>query len=272
MGTVGVFYSVDFDFVSHTGRLVKVDPATGIGAVVGGSMGFDVKVGGLAYDEQADTLYAVTLAHGSRGVELLTIDRGTGLESVIGATGTPASALQSLGIDTASTPAKLFAAGTQLYELNTATGQATLVGGSFSGTVWGMASAVSQAAEPVPEIKVNGSGGAVSLGTGDTLSLEIGLSAGSHTGVNADWWVVEFAPDGWYYYSPGPSWIFAGSSLSGVAALFQGALFDLDTLELFNQSGLSAGQHIYVFAIDTEMNGLLDFDKLYFDHVEVTVK
>lgn len=50
---VGVFYSVDFDTGLHTGRLIRIDPATGIGTVVSGHrMSFDVFVGGLAYERR----------------------------------------------------------------------------------------------------------------------------------------------------------------------------------------------------------------------------
>ena len=98
----GVFYSVDFNTSTHTGRLIRIDPATGIGTVVDRSMSYDVFVGGLAYDPAADVLYGVTL----RVPVLLTIDRTTGAETLIGATGTADESLQSLGIDLSVTPAK----------------------------------------------------------------------------------------------------------------------------------------------------------------------
>lgn len=35
---------MDFDFASHAGRLIEIDPATGLGETIGGPMGFDVRI------------------------------------------------------------------------------------------------------------------------------------------------------------------------------------------------------------------------------------
>ena len=42
----------------------------------------------------------------------------------------------------------------------------------------------------VPDIKANGSDGPVTVQSGDPVSLEITLNAGSSAGTNADWWAV----------------------------------------------------------------------------------
>lgn len=38
-----------------------------------------------------------------------------------------------------------------------------------------------------PEIKANGSGNSITIGTGDSLSITASLSAGTFTGANCDW-------------------------------------------------------------------------------------
>ncbi len=122
-----------------------------------------------------------------------------------------------------------------------------------------------------PDIKANGSGNSITIGTSDTLSITVSISAGDFTGVNCDWWVAESAPDGWYYYSLSTSWTSAGSSYTGLSPTYQGALFDLGSYSVLNTSGLSVGTHTYYFAVDTNVNGTLDMDQIYFDSVVVNV-
>ncbi len=124
---------------------------------------------------------------------------------------------------------------------------------------------------PVPDIKANGSDGPIDINTGDNLSVTLELDSGGQTGSDADWWVAESTPDGWYYYSLTTSWTFAGSSYTGLSPTYQGALFDLGSYSVLNTSGLSEGTHTFYFAIDTNMNGTLDLDQIYFDSVEVNV-
>ncbi len=272
----GVFYSVAFG--GHTGQLISIDPATGVGTAVGGSMSLDVRVGGLAYDSETDVLYAVTLSFATRRVELLTIDRSTGAETLIGATGTADESLQSLGIDSSVTPAKLFAAGTMMYELNRSTGLATLVsGGNFTGTVWGMASAAPSAVvDPVPDITANGLNGPVTLDPSDTLMIHVSLDAANSN--NADWWLAADIPTvGWFYYDAIlDDWVFAGPSPFDIVVTLMSPLFDVSppfkVLNLLNATSvLPKGTSRFYFAIDADMNGLLDLDKLVFDLVEVVV-
>jgi len=138
-GPSGTLYSVDFEFSPvppHQGQLIQIDPNTGVGAVVGPHMSNDVRIGGLAYDPTADVLYALGLGFATRSPELLTIDRSTGLETAIGLLG--ADGLESLAFDASVSPARLYAAGTELYELDPNAGAATLIGGDFSGTMWAM--------------------------------------------------------------------------------------------------------------------------------------
>jgi hypothetical protein len=68
-----------------------------------------------------------------RPAELLRIDPATGVETLVGPTGTPKDALQALELDRSAAATRLLAGGTALYALHPATGAATLVGGSFGG-------------------------------------------------------------------------------------------------------------------------------------------
>ncbi len=141
-GPSGTLYSVDFESSAvppHQGQLIQVDPNTGVGTALGPHMSNDVRIGGLAYDPTIDVLYALGLGFATRSPELLTIDRTTGLETVVGLVG--ADGLESLACDASVSPARLYAAGTELYELDPNAGAATLIGGDFFGTMWAMSDA-----------------------------------------------------------------------------------------------------------------------------------
>jgi len=118
---------------------------------------------------------------------------------------------------------------------------------------------------PVPDIKANGSNGPVYITTSDTLSVTVGLSAGGYSGHDADWWVVNDTPFGWYYYN-----VVQDLWKPGFSATFQGALYTFRDFDVFNQT-LPQGTYTIYFGVDVEMNGVLDIDQTYYDSVEVTV-
>ena len=121
---------------------------------------------------------------------------------------------------------------------------------------------------PVPDIKANGSDGLVSVSHGTPVSIAISLDPGDHAGQNADWWVVESAADGWYYYDVvGGSWSF----VPGLSVTYQGGLFNFASFEVLNTSGLPVGTYTFYFGVDMNMNGSLDFSQLYCDYVVVNV-
>ncbi len=133
----GFFYSVDFAFEApHQGQLVRIDPATGAGTLVGGHMASDVRIVGMVCGPQGQ-LWAVSSGFATRNAELLKIDRSTGVEMRVGELGLPPNEVESLAIDP-DKPGQLFSAGRALYEVNKSTGAAVLVGGSFN-QVWSMA-------------------------------------------------------------------------------------------------------------------------------------
>lgn len=132
------FYSVDFDYGSpHLGQLVRIDPVTGVGTLLGSHMTFDVRITGMVCDSSGQ-LWAVTPGHGSRASELLKINRNTGVETVVGATGIGATIAEALAFDR-DKPNELFISGKALYAVNTLTGQASLIAASSYNQIWAMA-------------------------------------------------------------------------------------------------------------------------------------
>ena len=121
--------------------------------------------------------------------------------------------------------------------------------------------------DPVPDIKVNGSDSQITIGTNDTLSISVGVDAGSSLGVESDWWLVVNTPTGeWEYYD-----LTQGAYTPGLLVTYQGALFDLGSYEIFNTSGLDAGTYTFYFGVDMVMNGSLDMGSIYYDSVVVNI-
>ena len=147
----GMLYSVDFDFPSHTGRLIEIDPTTGLGEVIGMPMAFDVRIVGMSCDSLTGTLWAVTSGFGATrpDPELFTVDPDSGVESLVGPTGLSSNDVESLTLDGLEFT-RLIAAGDQAYELNPETGAASPLGGNYYGELWAMASRSPGTLEPGP--------------------------------------------------------------------------------------------------------------------------
>ena len=127
-------------------------------------------------------------------------------------------------------------------------------------------------ASPAPDVKANGSDGPVASWTSDFLSVSVSLAAGGSSGMDCDWWVVVDTTFGWYYFDAGTmSWAYAGDSYTDLSPTYQGSLFDLSPFEVLNMTGLHDGTYTFYFAVDTNMNGLLDIDELFFDFVFVNI-
>jgi hypothetical protein len=120
-----------------------------------------------------------------------------------------------------------------------------------------------------PDVKASSSDGPTTLGIGDTLLVNVSLVAGSNLGVNCDWWVVvntPFAPpNDWFHYDLSSGWT------PGLFVTHQGPLVDMGTFTVLNMAGLPAGTYTFHFAVDTNMNGSLDLDQLYYDSIVVNI-
>ena len=121
---------------------------------------------------------------------------------------------------------------------------------------------------PSPGINVNGSNDPISVSLGTPVSVTVSLNPGDYAAQNADWWVVELTPSGTYkHFDLSTGWM-----VQGLLPTHQGPLFTLGATQLLNSSNLTVGTHIFYFAVDMDMNGLLDMASLYYGWVSVTVK
>jgi hypothetical protein len=125
---------------------------------------------------------------------------------------------------------------------------------------------VANSGPPAPDIKANDSDGPITLSQNNPLSITVKFDPGSHSGENADWWVVAMTPFGWYHYDvPGDSW------KPGLVVTHRGPLFDLSTMEVLNHSGLPIGSYTFYFGVDMNMNGSVDMEKAHYDSVGVNI-
>lgn len=122
-----------------------------------------------------------------------------------------------------------------------------------------------------PDLKINGSDGPITLKTSDMMSVTLSLDAKNSSGQNADWWLAAETPFGWHYYKyPDDTWNYV-ANLDNLLTSYQTGLFNLSPFQLVNTSGLSEGKYTIYFGIDTNMNGLLDFDQLYYDSIVLNI-
>ena len=190
---------------------------------------------------------------------------GTGSVSVTAPDGCSWSATSNASWITITSGSSGSGNGTVSYSVSvntstsTRTGSVTIAGNTSIVTQTGVAST-----SPTPDIKANGSDNTVTIGTGDTLSITVSLSAGDSSGANADWWVAVDTPFGWFHFDLSLSWI------PGLSVTNQGPLFDLSTFEVLNMP-LPPGTYTFYFGVESIMNGLLDLDQIFLDNVIVDV-
>ena len=79
---------------------------------------------------------------------------------------------------------------------------------------------------------------------------------------------VTEALDGRYWYDLNGSWV---KSVSPIPT-YGGALFDITSRTVLNSSNLPPGNYSFHFGVDTNANGVLDFDDLFVDTVDVTIQ
>ena len=118
---------------------------------------------------------------------------------------------------------------------------------------------------PIPDIKVNGSDGPITLYQNDTLTITVSLNNNGITD-NADWWLAAQAPFGLYFYT------FSGW-VPYTKPAYQHPLFYLPTYEVFSTSisWLQEGTYTFYFGVDMVMDGIITWDSLYYDTVEVNI-
>jgi len=117
------------------------------------------------------------------------------------------------------------------------------------------------------DIRANGENGPITVSSISPLSITLSIDCGSYAGQNADWWIVESTPSGSLNYLD----LASVSMVQGFFPTYQGPLFGFGASPLLNLSNLEPGTHTFYFAVDLNMNGLLDMNCIYFDAVRVNV-
>jgi hypothetical protein len=108
---------------------------------------------------------------------------------------------------------------------------------------------------PVPNIKANGSDGPLSISQSDLLTISISLDPGSYyDGSLADWWVAASTPFGLYWFTLGNGWVRSDAPVR----VHAGALFNLPSYSVLEISGLPIGDYTFYFAVDDNMDGMLN--------------
>ncbi len=113
-----------------------------------------------------------------------------------------------------------------------------------------------------PIVRVNGSGGLVTLARGGAATVEVSMDPGPATGRGADWWLAAETPGGLLFFT------FAGWTERPVPA-HQAALLDLSNYEVFtaDTSSLDPGTYTVHFGVDTKPDGGLSWNSLVYDSV-----
>lgn len=125
---------------------------------------------------------------------------------------------------------------------------------------------------PVLNIKGNGLANHITIKPSDVLSIKVDMDPGSLLGMNADWWIVAKTPSGnWYSWVYPSGWINIGTDLYGISVTYQGALFALNPFEVLSASNLAEGDYDIYFGVDTNRNGILDYQSLYYSTLKITV-
>ena len=126
--------------------------------------------------------------------------------------------------------------------------------------------AIADTNPPVPDIKVNGLDGPVTVTSADDVSVTVGLSAGSRVGQKADWWVVAHdATLGFYSY------VFASRNwLGGLNVCVQTELRNLSPAVSVFSGKLPVGVYDFYFAVDSNDDGHPEGN--WSDTVKVTVQ
>ncbi len=108
-------------------------------------------------------------------------------------------------------------------------------------------------------ITANGATVPINVASSDQLNWAISVYPGKETGIPGDWWLYAKTPLGGFYYD-----VFHGGwVMDNIKISFQGPLFDLHEVNVFNGNGLPDGVYKLFFGIDTNMDGYQDRDWVF---------
>jgi len=110
--------------------------------------------------------------------------------------------------------------------------------------------------DPVPDVRINGLNGPLTLPFGTTADITVSLDPGLYSGDMADWWVMAKTGGGatfWFTLTSG--WVHSVTPIS----VHAGPLFPLGSYSVFTGSWLPGGSTYTVsFGVDMNMDGLID--------------
>ena len=114
---------------------------------------------------------------------------------------------------------------------------------------------------PTPQISGN------LVTPGNQLTVQAALAAGTVSDYQADWWLYAETPFGPFYFDP-----ITSTWKSGFQATYQGTLFDIGPLEVFNFNGLPPGSYDAVLGVDLNPNGVIDYNEFFDDRLDIDVQ
>jgi len=108
---------------------------------------------------------------------------------------------------------------------------------------------------PVPDIEANGSDGPLEISQVDLLTITISLDPGGYyDGYPADWWMAAATPFGLYWFTLDSGWVRSDAPVR----VYGGPLFGLSPYSILEISGLPIGDYTFYFAVDDNMDGILN--------------
>lgn len=117
---------------------------------------------------------------------------------------------------------------------------------------------------PRPDIKINGSDSNISVSGFTPVNLMVSLDPGSFLNTEADWWIIAYVANTWYFLNSSLQWT------TQYIPIYQGPLFNVSPVSLFSSTLPVGYTYTFYFAVDLTKNGVID-NPLYFDSVTVTV-
>ncbi len=127
-------------------------------------------------------------------------------------------------------------------------------------------SASPNGANPIPDVKANGSDGPIVIAAGAPLTLSIALNAQDHIGEAATWWILQSSPSGRIYYYD----LLQGGMAEGLSPTWQGGLLTIPDIPLPTFTDPAIGVHTFYFAI--LFSGAADSPnagQVFYDSVEI---
>jgi hypothetical protein len=120
-------------------------------------------------------------------------------------------------------------------------------------------------ANPMLDIKINGSDGPIDLHRSDTADVSLSLISNGDTN-QADWWIVGVSPGDIY------SMTFFNWKV-GLIPFYQAPLFDVPTFSMgpTDLTFFPAGSYTFIFCVDLYRDGLPTGDNLYYDSVVMNI-